>query len=191
MTLRSRSGLAAFNTATLMPWLGHLATVVALTVLAWLCATIYWSITTTSGTAIARSIDTNPQHTVQTLVSRHLFGVSTAPASLAASTPSDLRLNGVIAAQSEGQPAYALIVVEGKPAQVIREGAEVAPGITLKRVLAREVELLRNGQPQTLSLPQAQPQTPTPALMSTPTPPPPQFQPPPQPSPNRGLAPKP
>ncbi len=159
MPLRARSSFAAFNTAALMPWLGHLATVVALALLAWLCATLYWSFTTASSPAIARSIDTNPQHTVQVLTSRHLFGISTAPAPLAASAPSDLRLSGVIAAQSEGQPAYALIVVEGKPAQVIREGAEVAPGITLKRVLAREVELLRNGQPQTLTLPQAQPKT--------------------------------
>lgn len=180
MTLRARSGLAALNTAALMPWLGHLATVVALALLAWLCAGLYWALTTSPSPAAAQSIDTNPQHTVQTLVSRHLFGVSTAPVSMTASTPSDLRLNGVIAAQSEGQPAYALIVVEGKPAQVIREGAEIAPGITLKRVHAREVELLRNGQPQTLTLPQTQAQTQSQTQKQTP----------PQPPSDRGLGPK-
>lgn len=161
MTLRSRPGLTALNMAALMPWLGHLATVVALALLAWLCARIYWSLTPAPSPAIARSIDTNPQHTAQTLASRHLFGISAAPVSLAASDPGDLRLQGVIAAQSEGQPAYALIVVEGKPAQVIRESAEVAPGIILNRVMTREVELLRNGQPLTLTLPQAHSQTST------------------------------
>jgi type II secretory pathway component PulC len=138
-----------------MPWLGHLATILALALLAWLCASIYWALSARATPSATPGLDTDPQRTAQTLASRHLFGVTTAPVTNTATiAPSDLRLNGVIAAQSAGQSAYALIAVEGKPAQVVREGDEIAPGITLQRVHAREVELLRNGQPQTLPLPQ-------------------------------------
>ncbi|MBP9714414.1 MAG: hypothetical protein KBD60_12120 [Sterolibacterium sp.] len=158
--MRVRLGLASLNAAFLNSWLGALASLIMLALIAWLCASIYWTITVPATPVATRPIDTDPQHTAQSLASRHLFGIATTPAPSAAAAPTDLRLNGVIAAQAEGQPAYAFIIIEGKPAQVVREGTEFAPGITLKRVLPREVELLRHGQPQTLSLPQ--PATPAP-----------------------------
>lgn len=71
-------------------------------------------------------------------------------AAAAAAAPSNIRLNGVIVGERPGQRAYALITLEGKPAQLVREGEELAPGITLQRVLARQVELMRGGQSQTL-----------------------------------------
>lgn len=153
--MRAWPRFSAINAATLMPWLGRLATLAMLALLAWLCAGIYWSLTAPATPRPASDIDTDPQRVVQALVSRHLFGL---PAPTAAATtaaaPTDIRLTGVIAAQAEGQPAYALLAIEGKPAQVVREGDEMAPGVTLKRVLPREVEIARGGQTQTLSLPE-------------------------------------
>ena len=145
-----------FSTETLIPWLGRLATLLMLALLAWLCANIYWSLSAPNTPRPATGIDTDPQHTAQAIASRHLFGMS-APATAgapAASAPSDIRLNGAIAAEAPGKPAYALLAIEGKPAQVVREGDEVAPGITLQRVLPRQVELSRGGHTETLSLPQ-------------------------------------
>lgn len=149
-----RSRLTAINADNLMPWLGRLATLAMLALLAWLCAGIYWSLSAPRTPRPATAIDTDPQRVVQAVGSRHLFGVAAEPAAAAASEPSDIRLVGVIAAQAEGQPAYALLAVEGKPAQVVREGAEAAPGVTVQRVLPRQVELTRGGQTQTLSLPE-------------------------------------
>ncbi len=153
--MRAWPRFSTINAANLMPWLGRAATLLALAALAWLCAGIYWTLSAPRTPRPATEIDTDPQRVAQTLVARHLFGVAaTAAAASPASAPSDIRLVGVIAAQAEGQPAYALLAVEGKPAQVVREGQEVASGVTLQRVLPREVELTRGGQTQTLSLPE-------------------------------------
>ncbi len=152
--MRDWSRFSIANAATLTPWLGRLATVIMLALLAWLCASIYWTITVSAAPRPAITIDTDPQRVVPAIVSRHLFGIPSMTGATPASAPTDIRLNGVIAAQIEGQPAYALLAIEGKPAQVVREGDEVAPGVTLQRVLKYEVELLRGGQTQTLSLPE-------------------------------------
>lgn len=138
--------------AALLPWLGGVAGLVMLVMLAWLGADIFWTLSAPESASPSALMETDLQRAQQTIVNRHLFGQYVAV--VAAAAPSNLRLNGVIAAQKPGQRAYALITVEGKATQLVREGEEVAPGITLQRVQARQVELTRGGQSQTLSLPE-------------------------------------
>lgn len=139
--------------ARVMPWLGRLASIAMAALLAWLLADIYWALAAVESPRPASSVETDPQRALQAISARHLFGVAPAGAAVS-SAPTDIRLNGAIAAQHPGQPAYAVLVVEGKRAQMVREGEEVVPGITLQRVLPRQVELLRGGQTQILTLPQ-------------------------------------
>lgn len=153
-----RFSTSTFNASSLLPWLGHLATLLMLALLAWLCAGIYWTLTTPPAQRAAGRIETDPQRVVPAIVARHLFGIAPVTARPLATAPTDIKLSGVIAAQREGQTAYALLSVEGKPAQVVHEGDEFAPGTILKQVLPRAVEILRGGQSQTLSLPQPQSQ---------------------------------
>lgn len=142
-----------------LPWLGHLASGLMLMLLAWLCASIYWTLTLPAATRPATALETDPQRLAQAIGARHLFGIadsanSTNGADTVSSASGELRLIGLIAAQKDHQPAYALIAIAGSPPEVVREGNEVAPGIVLQRVLAREATLLRNGQPLTLPLPE-------------------------------------
>jgi general secretion pathway protein C len=71
-----------------------------------------------------------------------------------ADTPTGLaiRLLGVMAAEPEGT-GYALLQLDAKKTQVVRAGAELAPGIRLEKVLAHQVILLRNGTRETLAWP--------------------------------------
>lgn len=154
--MRALPRFSAPRAAALMPWIGHLATLLMLALLAWLCASIYWAMTTPATLRPAGNIETDLQRVTQSVISRHLFGIAPAvPKPVATTAPSDIKLQGVIAAQKEGQTAYALLSIEGKPPVVVSEGDEFAPGTTLKKVLPREVSILRGGQNLTLSLPDA------------------------------------
>lgn len=151
---------ARVDIAPLLPWLGRAAALVMLAVLAWLGANIFWTLRAPESARPSALIETDLQRALPAITGRHLFGIYADAASAPASAPTNIRLNGVIAAQKPGQRAYALLTIEGKPAQLVREGEEISPGITLQRVLARQVELLRGGQTQTLALPQSgKPQT--------------------------------
>ncbi len=148
---------AAIPFALLIPWLSRLATLAMLALLGWLGAGIFWSLTAPETARPATSMETDPQRAVQAIASHHLFGnapVASAASGAAASGPADIRLTGAIAAQQEGGQAFAILVIEGKPPQLVREGAEVMSGVTLQRVMPRQVELLRNGQTQILTLPE-------------------------------------
>ncbi|WP_172955021.1 type II secretion system protein N [Sterolibacterium denitrificans] len=141
------------------PWLGHLASGLMLMLLAWLCASIYWALTLPTSTPPVTALETDPQRLAQAIGAHHLFGTAdstgnTNSADNLSSATGELRLIGAIAAQKDGRPAYALIAIEGSPPEVVREGDEVAPGIVLQRVLAREVTLLHHGRSRTLSLPE-------------------------------------
>lgn len=144
---------ARVNTDRLMPWLGGLAALFMLALLAWIGAGIFWTLSAPESIRPSAPIETDLQRTLPALTERHLFGVYLV--ATPTSAPSNIRLNGVIAAQRPGHRAYALLVIEGKPAQLVREGEEIAPGITLQRVMARQVEIQRGGQTQILSLPES------------------------------------
>lgn len=144
---------ARVNTDRLMPWLGGLAALSMLALLAWLAANIFWTLSAPESIRPSAPIETDLQRTLPALTERHLFGAYLA--ATPTSAPSNIRLNGVIAAQQTGHRAFALLVIEGKPPQLVREGEEIAPGITLQRVMARQVEILRGGQIEILALPES------------------------------------
>lgn len=123
--------------------------------LAWLLATIFWSLSAPETPRPATAMQTDAQQVVQVLVPRHLFGIAAPVATEANAAVTDIRLNGTIAAQKAGQAAYAILAIEGKTPQLVKEGAEVMPGVKLQHVLSRQVELLRNGQSQMLNLPES------------------------------------
>lgn len=151
---------ARVNTDTLMPWLGGAAMLLMLALLAWLGANIFWTFTAPQSARPSAPIETDLQRILAELTERHLFGVHVVAAPVTA--PSSIRLNGVIAAQRPGHPAYALLVVDGKPPQLVREGDEIVAGVVLQRVEARQIEILRAGQTQILVLPESgKPQTAT------------------------------
>jgi general secretion pathway protein C len=72
----------------------------------------------------------------------------------AADTPTGLAITllGVMAGEPEGA-GYALLQLDAKKTQVVRAGAELAPGIRLEKVLTHQVILLRNGTRETLAWP--------------------------------------
>ena len=141
-----------------------------LALLGWLGADIYWTVSAPESVRPSALMETDLQKAQQAIAGRHLFGVYVM-ASSPQSAPSDIRLNGAIAADKPGQRAYALLSIEGKPSQLVREGEDLAPGITLKRVEARQVELLRGGQTLTLRLPESGKAS-TPGAAGTPPAPP-------------------
>lgn len=138
-----------------IPWMGRLATLLMLALLAWVGATVFWALRAPEMPPPWIVRESDPQRAMQLIVNRHLFGIaSTSNAPGAAASFANVRLLGVMAAQSRGKPAFAILSVEGKPSQLVREGAEVTPGIVLQRVMPREVELMRGGQSQLLTLPE-------------------------------------
>ena len=141
------------SSASLIPWIGRLAALIMLAVMAWLGASIFWSLTAPQSTRPSPQMETDPQTATQSIASRHLFGAALSATAIA-SAPVDIRLSGTIAAQHQGERAFALLAIEGKSPQIVREGEEVAPGVILQRVLPRQVELLRGGRTQLPTLPE-------------------------------------
>lgn len=141
---------------TLPTWSGHLATLLMLALLAWLCANIWWDWRTPTPQAAVIELDTDPSALAAEIARRNLFGQAApvisanAPASAA---PAHLQLTGIIAAQHDTQAAYALLAYAGQPARVVRQGEEISPGLVVQRISPQEVELSHQGQRQSLTLP--------------------------------------
>lgn len=135
-------------------WLGRLSAVVMLALLGWLGANIYWTLRAPESERPSAVLETDVGKAQQAIVARHLLGVYV-EAGPTVGAASDIRLNGAIAADKPGRRAYALLSIEGKAPQLVREGEELAPGIMLQRVEARQVELMRGGQLVTLRLPES------------------------------------
>jgi general secretion pathway protein C len=142
--------------ARLIQWAGALATLAMLAVLAWLGATVFWSLNTPTTVPPPVAIETDPVRAAQSITGRHLFGEAPAaparPVVAKATVLPDLTLRGVVAPSRPGQAGAAVLAIAGKPAIAVREGEEVAPGVKLTRVLPGSVEIERDGQSQTLAL---------------------------------------
>ena len=81
-----------------------------------------------------------------------LFGDPQRSQPAATATATSIRLFGV-AASSEGRRGHAIVQVEGGAILVIREGAELAPGIRLAAVHADRIEIDRGGVRESMPLP--------------------------------------
>lgn len=137
-----------------IPWLGKLATVAIIALLAWTGARVFWNFTapTTSEPVIA--VDTDPSRVAQAIAARHLFGDAGASRAAVAIVEATVKLNGVVAPTRPGQIGIAIVSSQGKPAAAVRVGEEILPGVILHRVLVRSVEIERGGQIQLLTLPE-------------------------------------
>lgn len=90
----------------------------------------------------------------EVITNRHLFGQTD---DLGATTPvqpqtfSNLKLQGVFATIGS-LPAFAIVVVDGKPAQPVQVGREATSGVVLEEVRPDYVLLRRNGVIERLNL---------------------------------------
>lgn len=139
-----------------IPWLGRLATLAVIALLAWLGARLFWSLTAPATPEPAFVVDTDPSRVAQTIAARHLFGEAPAQAAAGAVArgAGDIKLHGVVAPGSRGHTAIAIVSSKGKPAVAVRVGEEILPGVTLHRVLPRSVEIDQGGQILLLTLPE-------------------------------------
>jgi general secretion pathway protein C len=138
-----------------LPWLGRLATVAMIALLAWLGARIFWSLTVPAVPEPAIAVDTDPARVAQTVAARHLFGKAPEQGVRGAgASAADAKLYGVVSPSGKGRTGIAIVSVQGKPAVAFREGDEIAAGVTLHRVLVRSVEISQGGIIQVLTLPQ-------------------------------------
>lgn len=139
-----------------LPWSGRLATIAMIALLAWLGARIFWSLSAPTVPEPAIAVDTDPARVAQTVAARHLFGKAPEQSIKVAGTASatDAKLYGVVSPSGKGRSGIAIVSIQGKPAVAIREGEEIAAGVTLHRVLVRSVEISEGGIIQVLTLPQ-------------------------------------
>ena len=138
-----------------IPWLGRLATLAVIALLAWLGARLFWALTAPATPEPALAVDTDPSRVAQTIAARHLFGEAPAQGTAgAASRSADIKLHGVVAPGKRGHTAIAILSSKGRPAVVVRVGEEILPGVTLQRVLPRSVEIDQGGQILLLTLPE-------------------------------------
>lgn len=139
-----------------IPWLGKLATIAIIALLAWLGARLFWALTAPTAPEPAIVVDTDPASVAQTIAALHLFGEAPAQgtAGAVASRSADIKLHGVVAPGKRGHTAIAIFSSKGRPAVAVRVGEEIVPGVTLQRVLPRSVEIDQGGQVLTLTLPE-------------------------------------
>ena len=68
--------------------------------------------------------------------------------------PSNYQLKGVILSRA-GLPSVALVVADGKPAKPVRVGEEVVPGVQVREISARSVQLAEGGILRRIEMPQS------------------------------------
>lgn len=90
---------------------------------------------------------------------RHLFGQVVGVDTVTSAPPrtfSNLKLQGVFAAIGS-LPAFAIVIVDGKPAQPVQAGREAAAGVVLEEVHPDYVVFRRNGVMERLNLEKSAP----------------------------------
>lgn len=103
---------------------------------------------------VASSVSYTAPLAAETITLRHLFGQAVGAdsrASVQIRTFSNLKLQGVFAAIGS-LPAFAIVIVDGKPAQPVQVGKEAASGVVLEEVHPDYVVLRRNGLMERLNL---------------------------------------
>ncbi|MGB7480763.1 MAG: type II secretion system protein N, partial [Burkholderiaceae bacterium] len=71
---------------------------------------------------------------------------------------SNYQLKGVVAA-ADGSDSVAILSANGKPAQSVRQGAEIAPGAVVKEVHRGYVVVSEGGVPKRVELPETAPKS--------------------------------
>lgn len=132
-----------------------LLNIVLLVLLGWLLAQWTWLVVLPKPRSLPTpSLTFSAPLAADTIISGHLFGQAAGggtTTSAPAQTFSNLKLQGVFAAIGS-LPAFAIVVVDGKPAQPVQVGREATSGVVLEEVYPDYVLLRRNGVMERLNL---------------------------------------
>lgn len=118
----------------------------------WLDIELFWSLRRLEH-APPLAVPTDPAAGAGALAQRHLFGMPGSGPAPAAAAPSEFRLLGVLAGRDHETGAAILLVEGEKRPLVVRVGQDIANGIRLSGLAARQAFIDRNGTRQTLELP--------------------------------------
>ena len=141
---RLRLHLPAFSVVAI--WLS------ALFILTWLSAEWFWRASAPDPVVLPTQTISDPLLAAQAIVSRHLMGVSQQTAT---GSPGQGRnqyqLTGAMTA-SKGRRGFAVFSDDGQLPLAVMEGEELAPGVTLYKVHASKVEIVRQGRLEVLEI---------------------------------------
>ncbi|WP_194270604.1 type II secretion system protein N [Glaciimonas soli] len=116
------------------------------------------------------------QQAIDPAAAANLFGGDLQPVAIA----SNYQLLGVVAAKN-GTGSAAIVSVDGKPAQALRVGSDIQPGVQISEVHPDYILLSNGGVNQRVVLPQKSNNAPAAPMTMQPSVPPPPGMPPPQP----------
>ena len=134
----------------LLAWLPASAWVAVTAVGAWLLAGWIWTAAAPESFVAPVVLPAEAVPAAAAVADRHWFGRS-GDAAAVGLREGRYRLLGAMTGHG-GQPGFAVIGEDGKPALPVVEGEEFAPGVRLQRVLPRAVELRRQGRSEHLEL---------------------------------------
>ena len=139
----ARISFAGRHYATLLAW------GLALGFAAWVAADLFWRLAAPRATPVVPVIEGDATAAAQRIGERHLMGV--AASETGGEAAGSFVLHGV-ATGDERHPGFAVISMNGGPAQGVVLGQEVAPGVVLAGIGADSVELAGRTGKQRLSL---------------------------------------
>ena len=141
---RLRLHLPAFSVVVI--WLG------ALFILTWLSAEWFWRASAPDPVVLPTQTISDPLLAAEAIVSRHLMGVSQLPtAGSSGQGNNQYQLTGAMTA-SKGRRGFAIFSEDGQLPLAVMEGEELAPGVSLSKVFAGKVEILRQGRTEVLEI---------------------------------------
>jgi type II secretory pathway component PulC len=112
----------------------------------------FWRLAAPEPVVLVTQQITDPQAAARSISQRHLFGDGgAATGSAAAPAARSFTLLGAMTAGGR-QPGFAILSEPGKTPVAVLEGEEITPGVTLAKVSANKVTIVRNGQNETLEL---------------------------------------
>jgi general secretion pathway protein C len=141
---RLRRGLPAAVSAGI--WL------VSLSITAWLASGWIWDQAAPGAIAPPKVRQPNALEATQAIAARQLMGSPQKSSERASpARPAQYRLIGAMTATGRTR-GFAIVAEEGKAPKAVLEGDEVAPGVTLAKVLAEQVQLRHEGHSETIVL---------------------------------------
>ena len=132
-----------------------LAWLLALGLVAGVCATLFWRFTAPPRVVLPVRLDTDPRAVAQRIAGQQPFGGG----GLAVELPASVAVAGTrftvvgVATGFAGGAGFALLEADGGGPRAYVEGDEIASGVRLARILADGVELDRGGKTERIQLP--------------------------------------
>jgi general secretion pathway protein C len=142
--LRER-GLPSFVTAAV--WFSSLF------IVAWIISGWFWDRAAPRAVTLPTTHVSDSLEAAQMIAARHLMGEArnTPAGSVAAPRSTQFRLLGAMTAGGR-HPGFAILAADGEQAVAVFEGDEVAPGVTLSKVLPESVLMRYGSRTETLGM---------------------------------------